>query len=131
MEGQYNQTSKQMRVMRMQLPICDRTVTSEVSSDISLPVFQPDINRLMRVSATVQLPSRYIGGGSMEVSGTVDYCILYTGNDGQIYCFPTSADYAFRVPLEAGADFDLSDALVAYAYSEPESIVSRVGGPRR
>lgn len=131
MEGQYNQTSKQMRVMRMQLPICDRTVMSEVSSDISLPDYQPEIKRLLRVSATVQPPSRYIGGGSMEFSGTVDYCILYTGNDGQIYCFPTSADYAFRVPLEAGADFDLSDALVAYAYSEPESIVSRVGGPRR
>ena len=131
MEGQYKQTSKQTRVMRMQLPICDRTVTSEVSSDISLPDYQPEIKRLLRVSATVQPPSRYIGGGAMELSGTVDYCILYTGNDGQMYCFPTSADYAFRVPLEAGADFDLSDALVAYAYSEPESIISRVGGPRR
>lgn len=131
MEGQYNSMNKQTRVMRMQLPICDRTVTSEVSSDISLPDYQPEIKRLLRVSATVQPPSRYIGGGAMEFSGTVDYCILYTGNDGQMYCFPTSADYAFRVPLEAGADFDLSDALVAYAYSEPESIISRVGGPRR
>ncbi len=131
MDGLYSQTKNETRVMRLQLPICDRTVTTEVSSEVSLPDYQPEIKRLLRVSATVQPPTRYVGGGAMEFSGAVDYCILYTGNDGQMYCFPTSADYSFRVPLEAGPDFDLSDALVCYAHSEPETVISRVGGPRR
>lgn len=131
MDGLYSQGKNETRVMRLQLPICDRMVITEVSGEVSLPDYQPEIKRLLRVSATVQPPTRYVGGGSMEFSGAVDYCILYTGNDGQMYCFPTSADYTFRVPLEAGADFDLSDALVCYAHSEPEAIISRVGGPRR
>lgn len=131
MDGLYSQKNNEMRVMRLQLPICDRMVTTEVSSEVSLPDYQPEIKRLLRVSATVQPPTRYVGGGAMEFSGAVDYCIIYTGNDGQMYCFPTSADYSFRVPLEAGPDFDLSDALVCYAHSESEAIISRVGGPRR
>ena len=119
------------RLLRVQLPICDRDVTTEVAQDVSLPDYQPEIKRLLRVSATVQPPSHYVGGGAMEFSGAVDYCIYYTGNDGQMYCFPTSGDYTFRVPLEAGADFDLNDALLCYAYTDPEAVISRVSGPRR
>lgn len=119
------------QVLRIQRPVCERQVVSEVSGDFSLPDYQPEIKRLLRVSATVQPPSHYIGGGAAEFSGTVDYCILYAAGDGQIYCFPTSAEYSFRVPMEAGADFDLNDGLVVYALCEPESIISRVSGPRR
>lgn len=118
-------------MQRMQLPLCDRIMTTEVTQDYSLPDYQPEIKRLLRVSATVQPANRYVGGGSMEFSGTVDFCIYYAGNDGQLYCFPTSAEYAFRVPLEATAEFDLNDGLFCYAISEAESIVSRVSGPRK
>lgn len=128
---EYTQTKQASRVLRVQLPVCDRTVTSEISGEISLPDYQPEIKRLLRVSAGVQPPTRYVGGGSMEFSGTVDYCIYYTGNDGQMYCFPTSQDYTVRLPLEAGADFDLSDALLCYATCEAQSLISRVSGPRR
>lgn len=131
MQELYHQTKQGARVSRVQLPIDDRTVTTEVSGEVSLPDYQPEIKRLLRVSATVQPPAHYVGGGAMEFTGTVDFCIYYTGNDGQMYCFPTSQEYALRVPLEAGADFDLSDALVCYATCEPEAVISRVSGPRR
>ena len=124
-------TAEERGVLRFQLPICDRTVTNEVSEEVSLPDYQPEIKRLLRVSATVQPANRYVGGGAVEFSGTVDYCILYAGNDGQMYCFPTTSDYSFRVPLEAETAFDLNDGLVAYVESEPESVITRVGGPRR
>ncbi|MBR2622420.1 MAG: DUF3794 domain-containing protein [Clostridia bacterium] len=118
-------------MLRLQLPLCDKTVTSEVAGDFSLPDYQPEIKRLLRVSATVQPPSHYVGGGSAEFSGTVDFCMIYAGSDGKMYCFPTSSDYVFRVPLEAGADFDLNDGLICYAMCEPEAVISRVSGPRR
>ena len=124
-------TKQTARAQRLQLPICDRTVTTEVTGEISLPVYQPEIKRLLRVSATVGVPSHYVGGGSMEFTGTVDYCVYYMGNDGQMVCYPTSTDYAVRLPLEADASFDLGDAPVCYIESHPEVIVSRVGGPRR
>lgn len=124
-------TKQSVRAQRLQLPICDRTVTTEVTGDVSLPDYQPEIKRLLRVSATVGAPTHYISGGAMEFTGTVDYCIYYTGNDGQMVCYPTSSDYAIRLPLEADASFDLGDAPVCYVESHPEAIVSRVGGPRR
>lgn len=117
--------------LRLQMPILDKTVTSDVTGDFSLPDYQPEIKRLLRVSATVQPPSHYVGGGFAEFSGTVDYCILYAGNDGRVYCFPTSADYAFRLPLEAGTAFDLSGGLLCYADCETEHTIGRVAGPRR
>ncbi len=124
-------TKQRVRAQRLRLPICDRTVTTEVTGDISLPDYQPEIKRLLRVSATVGVPNHYVGGGAMEFTGTVDYCVYYTGNDGQMVCYPTSSDYVIRLPLEADASFDLGDAPVCYVESHPEAIVSRVGGPRR
>lgn len=124
-------TKQTVRAQRLQLPICDRTVMTEVTGEISLPDYQPEIKRLLRVSATVGTPSSYVGGGTMEFTGTVDYCVYYTGNDGQMVCYPTSSEYAIRLPLEADASFDLGDAPVCYVETHPESVVSRVGGPRR
>ncbi len=131
MDNYTNQDRTPSPVVRLQLPLLDRSVTTEISEDYSLPDYQPEIKRLLRVSATVQPANRYVGGGAAEFSGTVDYCILYAGNDGQLYCFPQSADYSFRVPLTAGPEFDLNDGLVVYALCEPESVISRVSGPRR
>lgn len=117
--------------LRLQMPLFDKTVTSEVGGDFSLPDYQPEIKRLLRVSATLQPPTHYIGGGSVEFSGVVDFCMLYAGNDGQLYCFPSSSEYSFRLPLEVGAEFDVGDAPVCYAVCEAESTSGRVGGPRR
>ena len=100
--------------LRYQTELCDRPRTTEIPHEISLPDYQPEIKRLLRVSATAQPPSRYLGGGSAEFSGAVDFNILYAAADGSIYCFPTSADYSFRVPMEADTSFDLSDALCCY-----------------
>ncbi len=117
--------------LRLQLLVCNKMMMHEVAEDFSLPDYQPEIKRLLRVSATVQPLSHYIGGGSIECSGTVDYCALYAGGDGGVYCFATSSDYKFRLPLEAGADFDLSEGPVVFCDCEAESAIGRVGGPRR
>lgn len=117
--------------LRLQLPLFDKNVTSEVTGDFSLPDYQPEIKRLLRVSATLQPPTHYIGGGAVEFSGVVDFCMLYAAPDGQLYCFPASSEYSFRLPLEAGAEFDMGDAPVCYAMCEAESVSGRVGGPRR
>jgi hypothetical protein len=117
--------------LRLQMPLFDGTLTCEVTGDFSLPDYQPEIKRLLRVSATLQPPTHYIGGGSAEFSGVVDFCMLYAGNDGQLYCFPASSEYSFRMPMEAGAEFDMGDAPVCYAMCEAESMSGRVGGPRR
>ena len=134
MDDFYTRTKeKEERIgsMRWQLPLFDKTIPCEVTGDFSLPDYQPEIKRLLRVSATLQPPAHYVGGGAVEFSGVVDFCMLYAGNDGRLYCFPASSEYRFRLPLEVGAEFDVGDAPVCYAICEPESTSGRVGGPRR
>ena len=69
----------------IQAPIGDRTVITELSEEFSLPDYQPEMKRLLRVRATVLPSDQYVGAGNVECSGRIDYSILYTGNDGALY----------------------------------------------
>ena len=100
---------------RIQDLLCDRQNVTELSGDFSLPDYQPEIKRLLRVKVTVSPPDKYIGAGNADFSGMIDYCILYAGNDGALYCANESQEYQFSVPLEGSSDFDLGDGLVCDA----------------
>ena len=117
--------------VRVQVPICDRQTVTELSSDFSLPDYQPQIKRLLRVCATVSPPDQYVGSGRAEFSGTVDYSILYSGNDGALYCATERADYQLSVPVEMMADIDLNEGLVCDAEILPDVASGRVIAPRR
>ena len=100
----------------MQVPILDKTVTSEISGDFTLPDYQPDIKRLLRVTANVLPPATYVGNHQAEFEGSVDYYVLYTGSDNEIYCAPLSADYKVNIPIdpreEEGMLNPIADALI-------------------
>ena len=66
----------------MQIPLCEKTVLTEVSGDFSLPDYQPEIKRLLRIRPCVLPAAPYAGAGNAEFSGTLDYYVLYMGNDG-------------------------------------------------
>lgn len=111
----------------MQIPLCDKTVLCEVAGDFSLPDYQPEIKRLLRIRPCVLPPSHYAGADNAEFSGTLDYYVLYMGNDGGLYCAPLHTEYAISVPFDAGSgSVDLCMADV-----EPESVVGRVSAPRK
>ena len=57
--------------------LLDRILTQDITQELSLPDYQPEIKRLLRVNATIQPPTRYIGGGNIEFSGNVDFTVLY------------------------------------------------------
>ena len=63
----------------MQVPINEKTVTTELSGDFTLPDYQPEIKRLLKVSAEVLPPQKYVGDSEGEISGGIDYYVLYTG----------------------------------------------------
>ena len=111
----------------MQIPLCDKTVLTEVSGDFSLPDYQPEIKRLLRIRPCVLPAAPYAGSGNAEFSGKLDYYVLYMGNDGGLYCAPLHTEYAISVPYEQGAcEADLCMASVV-----PESVVGRVSAPRK
>ncbi len=116
---------------RLQMPLCDRIISSEVSNDYVLPDYQPEIRRVLRVSATSLPPAKYIGGGKAEFNGTVDYQLLYIGSDGELYSAHFSAEYDFSAPLEITSDFDLGEGVLLLADTKEENISVRVSAPRK
>lgn len=116
---------------RMQAPMGDRTVTTELSEEFSLPDYQPEMKRLLRVRATVLPADQYIGAGNAECTGRIDYSILYTGNDGEMYCASQSGEYQFSSPLEIPSDFETSEGIVCNVETVPEQTTGRVIAPRK
>ena len=76
-----------------------RDVITELSSDFTLPDYYPEIRKLLRIDTSISPSNRYIGGGSAEFSGKVDYEMIYVTAEGTVACAPLGCDYAFEVPV--------------------------------
>ncbi|MCQ2430209.1 MAG: DUF3794 domain-containing protein [Clostridia bacterium] len=113
----------------VQVPLCRRQVSAELNGDFSLPDYQPEIRRLLRINAAVRPPARYAGSGSVDLGGTVDYFVLYAGSDGGLYCAPLSAEYRMTVPFDGQGE--LSDPPVVLCDPAAETVSGRVTAPRR
>ncbi len=116
----------------VQVPLLDAELSSEVAGDFSLPDYQPEIKRLLRIRA-VPLPATCTGGA---VSGTLDYYVLYMGHDNALYCAPLSTEY--RIDATETDDRRLADRGISVG--EPYTAVcdmsagapvGRVSAPRR
>jgi len=114
----------------MQIPIAEKTVTSELSGDFTLPDYQPEIKRLLRVTASVLPPAKYVGGREAELEGNVDYFVLYTGSDNEVYCAPLTTDYKLTVPVDADDDHGAVGMQIC-ASVRPEAVSGRVTSPRK
>ena len=117
----------------IQLPLCEKTVTTDTGGDFSLPDYQPEIKRLLRIGVSVLPPARYAGNGSMDLGGTIDYFVMYMGNDDQLYCAPLSSEYRFTVPAEGEAESGTlgAEPTVCTCDIVPETTSGRVTAPRR
>lgn len=117
------------RAGRVMLPLCDRTVTTDISGDFSLPDYQPEIKRLLRIRASVLPAGKYCGINEIDINGGINYFVLYTGNDDKLYCAPLNTEYSFSVPLDGG-NFS-SDDMICMCSTEVDSATGRVTAPRR
>ena len=123
--------TKEGRGVRMQGLIGARQVGIDLSADFSLPDYQPEIKRLLRVSAVVSPADQFIGVGSADFTGTVDYCILYSGNDGALYSATHTEEYQFSVPVEMTSDFEIGDGVTCDVEVRSETATGRVSAPRK
>lgn len=122
----------------IQLPICHKVVNHDISGDFSLPDYQPEIKRLLRIGTSILPPERYATRDSLELNGTMDYFVLYTGNDDQLYCAPLTTDYQINVPL--GEERDRNGGVPSLWSGEDvtctcdiaaDPVTGRVTAPRR
>ena len=116
-----------------QIPVADKTVSAELSGDFTLPDYQPEIKRLLRVTASVLPPSKYIGDGEAEFTGIVDYYVLYIGSDNGVYCVPLSTDYKIDLPFESSEPRESGyfGGFSGNATISADMISGRVTAPRR
>lgn len=118
----------------IQTAICRKSVTAELSADYTLPDYQPEIKKLHRITANVIPPTQFVGSGSAEFSGTLDYSLLYSDNDGKLCLAVISDDYSFSMPFEKsadGSDPSLDPELLCFADVASDSVNARVVAPRR
>lgn len=115
----------------LQLPLCDKTAVTELSDDFTLPDYQPEIKRLLRVSASVLPPSKYIGDREAEFAGNIDYYVLYTGSDNQLYCAPLTSEYKITVPFERAESEDSAVNPIGEVVTFTDMISGRVTAPRK
>lgn len=113
------------------MPVCRKMTTAELSGDYTLPDYQPELRRLLYVSGKALPPAKYVGGGAVDLDGTVEYQILYVGADGGLYSAPLTGEYSLHLPMENLSAFDLNEGVCVFATCAPESITARVTAPRK
>lgn len=115
----------------LRLPVCRRQLVNDLAEELTLPDYQPAVNRLLRITPVVTPPARYIGAGRLELSGSVTYGILYAGEDGQLYTAALPAAYSFEAAPDELPEADLTSGACLLAVVHPESVTGRVTAPRR
>lgn len=115
---------------RIQLAFADKLQPVELTADMTLPDYRSEISRLLWVRPVMLPPTRFIGGGKVEFSGTVRYHVLYVGPDGALYGAESEEGYSFSFPLDSAEGLD-ADGIEIAAQIWPDAVVSRVTGPRK
>lgn len=111
--------------------VCEKSLADDLNEDFTLPDYQPEIRRLLRVCVSLTPPARYVGGGNAELSGNALYDVLYVGDDGKLYSSHLNSTYSFTAPLDDAPDADPSAGVCVLAHISPDSVTGRVLAPRR
>lgn len=109
--------------------LCEKTMSGDFTTELSMPDYEPEIRRLLRVEVTLTPPLGFADSNRLGIGGDIIYNIVYAGADGELYSVDTSEKYELTEalkPSEKGAEITgmLCDAV-------PESVVSRATAPRK
>ncbi len=105
----------------------DITHTTEVSGELTMPDYYPEIRKVISLWADAIPDSKYLSEGALETGGTLAFNLLYIGDDGAITSVPYVTEYSQSVNM--GADFQGSAADVRVE-SFAEGAVCRPLAPR-
>ena len=115
---------------KIQIPMLQRSVTTELSEEFSIPDYQPEIKRILRVEARAMPADRYVGPSSAEFSGKMQYTLFYVGEDGELYGCSFEGDYRVLQPVEIPGDVT-GDGILCDADIFSETVSGRLLSPRK
>ena len=114
-----------------QMPICDKHLQSDLSSDFTLPDYKSEIRRLLCVKARTIVPSEYFLNANAQLECDVNYNILYLGADGELYSLDLCDRCAFKLPLDFGSHAVNPDEITILSEAKVENVNAKVLGPRK
>lgn len=106
----------------------DRSVPTEITADISLPDYLPEIKRLLRVTATPYHESRFLSSNAAAFDGRADVLICYAGGDGGLYSTRLSRDFTVNLPIDPEL---MAAGIDPAADTRVESVAARATAPRK
>lgn len=111
----------------------DPTASADVSEDVSLPDYLPEVRRVVGVQASVTVDGKYLSGDEMEADGGVTYTVLYTTGDGSLSQISQTTSYTGHVPINVphGADDDRFSAGDIVLSASLDNVNCRVTAPRK
>ncbi len=103
---------------------------NECSVEVTLPDYNPDVRKILHVSAEPHPISVFAASDGLECSGSVNFNMVYMDFDGQVNSAPFSGDYDFKVKCDtAGYKNSLLETRVqnlSLRLMSPRKIVARV-----
>lgn len=96
----------------------------ESVGEYSVPDYQPQIRRVLRMHTRVLPSGRYRRGGHTECAGLCVHTVLYSTDEGDLATLDVTSEYSFSFPADDGAEVLLLAPRV-------EGVSCRLGGPRR
>ena len=113
------------------LPMSKRVINCDINEDVTIPEGYPDVRRVLALRENLLSPSKFIGARSVDISGAIDYVILYSGVDGKIYGVPFSAEYGCSMPLENAERLDIGESVSVICSLLSDGSSVRISSPRR
>ena len=104
----------------------DTSFGTDVTGDLALPDYMPEIKRLLYVSSAVLPENKFLSGNVLELSGTLSYCAVYAGEDGSLSSAPLVEEYSADTALP----FSPENTEGIFVDTDIESTSWRATGPR-
>ena len=114
---------------KITLQICEKSIGGEINAEISMPDYEPEIRRILRVGVTLTPPALLCDGARVGMRGEAIFDLLYAGNDGELYSTRATESYELAEALKPS---ERENAVVsAICRVTPESIVTKALAPRK
>jgi len=101
----------------------------EVSEDVILPDYLPEVRRVVGVRSSVTTDGKYLSGEELEADGSVICTVIYTSADGSLAQVSESMAYTGHIPLKSEDDRFGSGDIVLSACAD--NVTCRVTAPRK
>ncbi len=105
------------------------SVSTEIASDYILPDTYPDVKKVLRVEAKPILIGRYISGRRIEVTGAVDYTVIFSADSESgesLHCVHFAGDWESAV-----SDVESLEGANITVIPRVSSCTQRLANPRK